>query len=129
MSESLGPLSYAKGEDQIFLGREIAHNRDYSEETARRIDEEISNLVNRSYTKARQVLEENMDILHRLSDLLLEKETVMGEELDELIFSLRPGIQLPSARKHAEEKPAAEGPSEGEAETEEEEEEADSTAE
>jgi cell division protease FtsH len=118
MSESLGPLSYAKGEDQIFLGREIAQNRDYSEETARRIDEEISNLVNRSYTKAKEVLEENMDILHRLSDLLLEKETVMGEELDDLIFSLRPGIQLPSARKHAADNPVSEDEPKKEPETE-----------
>jgi len=116
MSDTLGPLSYAKGEEQIFLGREIAHNRDYSEETARKIDEEISNLVNRSYAKAKSVLEENMDILKRLADLLLEKETVMGEELDELIFSLRPGIQLPSTRKHASTGSSGEGQTQQEAE-------------
>jgi cell division protease FtsH len=124
MSESLGPLSYAKGEEQIFLGREIAHNRDYSEETARKIDEEISNLVKRAYAKSKTVLEENMDILHRLADLLLEKETVMGEELDDLIFSLRPGIQLPSIRKH----PAGAGAS-NEPEAEAEAEQTDSTVE
>jgi len=116
MSDTLGPLSYAKGEEQIFLGREIAHNRDYSEETARKIDEEISNLVNRSYAKAKSVLEENMDILKRLADLLLEKETVMGEELDELIFSLRPGIQLPSTRKHSSTGSSGEGQTQQEAE-------------
>ena len=120
MSDTLGPLSYAKGEEQIFLGREIAHNRDYSEETARKIDEEISNLVNRSYAKAKSVLEENMDILKRLADLLLEKETVMGEELDELIFSLRPGIQLPSTRKHSSTGSSGEGQTQPEAETAEE---------
>ena len=120
MSDTLGPLSYAKGEEQIFLGREIAHNRDYSEETARKIDEEISNLVNRSYAKAKSVLEENMDILKRLADLLLEKETVMGEELDELIFSLRPGIQLPSTRKHAHKESSGESQAQPEAETAEE---------
>ncbi len=117
MSETLGPLSYAKGEEQIFLGREIAHNRDYSEDTARKIDEEISNLVNRSYAKSKNVLEENMDILHRLADLLLEKETVLGEELDDLIFSLRPGIQLPSTRKHPAGRAAPKGQPKPEAET------------
>jgi cell division protease FtsH len=96
MSEELGPLSYAKGEEQVFLGREIAQHRDYSEETARKIDEEITKLVNRSYQRAKTVLNENLDILRKLAELLLEKETVMGKELDELILALRPGIKLPS---------------------------------
>ena len=96
MSETLGPLSYAKGEEHIFLGREIAQHRDYSEETARKIDEEINHLIEDAYARAKQVLEENLDILHKLSDLLLEKETVMGSELDDLIHTMRPGIELPS---------------------------------
>ncbi len=100
MSEELGPLSYAKGEEQVFLGREIAQHRDYSEETARVIDREISKFINISYQKAKDVLEENVDILHKLSELLLEKETVMGKELDELILSMRPsGFRLPSNPK------------------------------
>ena len=96
MSEKLGPMSYAKGEEQVFLGREIAQHRDYSDETARLIDSEISGLINGAYTRARKVLEENVDILHKLSDLLLEKETVMGSELNDLILAMRPGIRLPS---------------------------------
>jgi cell division protease FtsH len=96
MSEELGPLSYAKNEEQVFLGREIAQHRDYSEETARRIDKEVNKLIVESYRRAKVVLEENIDILHKLSELLLEKETVMGAELDELILSMRPGIKLPS---------------------------------
>ena len=94
MSEKLGPLSYDQGDEQIFLGREIAQHRDYSDETARQIDEEISGLITSAYNRAQQVLEENIDILHKLAELLLEKETVMGKELDELIESLRPGIEL-----------------------------------
>jgi len=94
MSEKLGPLSYDQGDEQIFLGREIAQHRDYSDETARQIDEEISGLITSAYNRAQQVLEENIDILHKLAELLLEKETVMGQELDELIESLRPGIEL-----------------------------------
>jgi cell division protease FtsH len=96
MSEDLGPLSYAKGEEHVFLGREIAQHRDYSESTAQKIDDEIHRLIASAYKRAREVLEENLDILHKLSDVLLEKETVMGAELDELIVSLRPGIELPS---------------------------------
>jgi len=96
MSDNLGPLSYAKGEEQIFLGREIAQHRDYSEATAKKIDEEINKLIKSSYGRSKTVLNENLDILHKLAEALLEKETVMGKELDELIHSLRPGIELPS---------------------------------
>jgi len=96
MSDDLGPLSYAKGEEQVFLGREIAQHRDYSEATAQKIDEEINKLIKNSYDRAKIVLNENLDILHKLAEVLLEKETVMGKELDELIHSLRPGIKLPS---------------------------------
>ncbi|MEJ2729151.1 MAG: ATP-dependent zinc metalloprotease FtsH [Deltaproteobacteria bacterium] len=96
MSDNLGPLSYAKGEEQVFLGREIAQHRDYSEATAQKIDEEINKLIKDSYGRAKKVLKENLDILHKLAERLLEKETVMGKELDELIHTLRPGIKLPS---------------------------------
>ncbi len=96
MSDKLGPLSYAKGEEQVFLGREIAQHRDYSEATAQKIDDEIINLIKNSYDRAKTVLNENLDILHKLAEVLLEKETVLGKELDELIHELRPGIELPS---------------------------------
>ena len=94
MSEDLGPLSYGKGEEQIFLGREISHPRDYSEETAKKIDEEVTILIKNSYKRAKKILNENIDILHKLAELLLEKETVKGDELDNLIRSMRPDIEL-----------------------------------
>jgi cell division protease FtsH len=97
MSDRLGPLSYAKDQEQVFLGREIAQHRDYSEATAQTIDEEIQRFIDTAYDMAKKVLEENLDVLHKLSELLLEKETVLGIELDELIKELRPGIKLPSA--------------------------------
>jgi cell division protease FtsH len=96
MSDNLGPLSYAKGEEQVFLGREIAQHRDYSEATAQKIDEEINNLIKNAYERAESVLNDNLDILHKLAEVLLEKETVLGKELDALIQELRPGIELPS---------------------------------
>jgi len=112
MSEKLGPLSYAKNEEQIFLGREIAQHRDYSDETARKIDEEINSLIDATYRMAKKVLEKNLDILHKLAGLLLEKETVQGKELDELIFSMRPGIELPSSKKSEDKAQSAEAESE-----------------
>jgi len=106
MSDDLGPLAYAKGEEQVFLGREIAQHRDYSEATAQKIDQEINKLIKNSYASAQAVLKENLDILHKLAESLLEKETVMGKELDELIHSLRPGIKLPSKTPEDLETPA-----------------------
>lgn len=95
MSNDLGLLSYAKNEEHIFLGREIAQHRDYSEETANKIDAAIKSLIDQSYKRSKKILNENVDILHKLADLLLEKETVLGKELDELIHSLRPEIEIP----------------------------------
>jgi cell division protease FtsH len=108
MSDTLGPLSYAKGEEQVFLGREIAQHRDYSEATAQKIDEEINKLIKDAYQCAKDVLNENLDILHKLAESLLEKETVLGKELDELIVSLRPGIELPSISVEDHEQEASE---------------------
>ncbi len=96
MSEELGPLSYSKEEEHIFLGREISQHRDYSEETARKIDKEVNVFIDSAYKRAKKLLEENLDILHKLAESLLEKETVMGAELDALIRSMRPDIKLPS---------------------------------
>ena len=96
MSDAIGPLSYAKDEEQIFLGREISQHRDYSEDTARKIDGEISAIIMRNYSKAKEILNENMDILHKLADLLLEEETVSGARMDELILEMRPGFEFPA---------------------------------
>ena len=95
MSDALGPLSYDQGEEQIFLGREISQHRDYSEATADRIDTEVTRFISTAYEAAKKVLREHVDVLHSLADLLLEKETVSGKELDELILSKRPDAVLP----------------------------------
>jgi len=115
MSDVLGPLNYAKGEDHVFLGREILQHRDFSDATAQRIDEEIHRVVRQAYDRARRVLEEHIDILHRLAALLLEKETILGPELDQLIYELRPGIELPSKKidEEGERPPEEPAPAEG----------------
>ena len=95
MSDELGPLTYGQQDEQIFLGREIAQHRDYSEATAQKIDSEIAVVVKDSYAKAKEILTDNRDILDKLAEILLDKETVMGKELDELIIGMRPGVKLP----------------------------------
>jgi cell division protease FtsH len=85
MSSVMGPLSYGRKEEQIFLGREFATHKDYSEETARRIDEEVSNIVTKCYEHAKKILHENIDTLNKLAKELLEKEVLNTEELDAII--------------------------------------------
>ncbi len=116
MSE-LGPLFFAKDEEQVFLGREIAQHRDYSEETAKKIDKEVKNLVTRSYERARSVLTNHLDVLHKLAEQLLEKETILGAEMDEIIRQVRPDIQLPKTHADKEE-PHREKPQKEEAQKE-----------
>jgi cell division protease FtsH len=84
MSE-LGPLSFGKREEQIFLGREIAQHRDYSESTAIRIDEQVKKLVSRGYDRARKIIEEHADAMHRIAIALLEREVLDGGEVKQLI--------------------------------------------
>jgi cell division protease FtsH len=85
MNDNLGPLAYGKKEEQIFLGREFAKHRDYSEETARLIDTEISAIVTQSYEKAKEIIQGNMDTLHRLASALLEKEVLDGNQIERII--------------------------------------------
>ena len=85
MSEKLGPMAFGQREEQIFLGREITQHRDYSEETARLIDAEIRAIVTQSYEKAKEIIQNNMDTLHRLANTLLEKEVLDGNQIDRII--------------------------------------------
>jgi cell division protease FtsH len=85
MSEKLGPLTFGKKNEEIFLGREIATHRDYSENTAQTIDEEVRRYVETAQAEALKLLEENLEILHKVAETLLEKETLDGEELDRII--------------------------------------------
>ncbi len=90
MSPIMGPLSYGKKEEQIFLGREFATHKDYSEDTAKKIDEEVMSIVKRNYDKALSLLNEHIDILHRMSKELLEKEVLNSTEIDEIIGAALP---------------------------------------
>jgi cell division protease FtsH len=77
----LGPLTFGKKEEQIFLGREIAQHRDFSEETARQIDGEVRSLVDEAYRSAYEILNTNQEVMHRMSLALLERETLDANEI------------------------------------------------
>ena len=85
MSEVMGPLTFGKKDEQIFLGREIAQHRDYSEDTARRIDGEVRNLVTGAHAKATDLLTRYIDTLHNLAETLLERETLDGPEIEAIV--------------------------------------------
>lgn len=84
MSE-LGPLSFGRRDEQIFLGKEIAHHKDYSEKTATDIDQAVQRIVMECYDKARSLIEIHLDGLKKLADGLLERETLIGEEIEEIL--------------------------------------------
>ncbi len=92
MSERLGPLTFGKREEQIFLGREITRHQNYSEHTAVEIDKEVRSIVEGCYEKAKKMLSENMDILHAIAKELLEKETLQRQDIDAIIKSIRPEL-------------------------------------
>ncbi len=96
MSEKLGPLTYGKKEEQIFLGREIAQHKDYSEKTAVEIDEEVRRLVTEAYVEAKALLEKNYDILDSFAKTLLEKETMDSPEIDEMIAKVHAPREAPA---------------------------------
>ncbi|NWF49883.1 MAG: ATP-dependent zinc metalloprotease FtsH [Ignavibacteriaceae bacterium] len=95
MSDKLGPLSYGAKQEEIFLGREIQRHRDYSEKTAIEIDEEVRGIINTSMLRAETILKDNINLLHKLSNELLEREILDSEEIDSLIR----GEELPPLEK------------------------------
>ncbi|RTZ89859.1 MAG: cell division protein FtsH [Deltaproteobacteria bacterium] len=115
MSDRLGPLAFGKKEEQIFLGREIAQHKDYSEKTAVEIDEEITSIVTQCHERCKKLLSENIDTLKRLAETLLEKEVLDGEQIDQIVKGLplkekkKPGEkaeQAPEAQEAEKEEPA-----------------------
>ena len=100
MSQTMGPLTYGKREEQIFLGREIARHKDYSEETAQTIDREVSRIVTENYERAKTTLAENIEVLHKVAEELLLKEVLNADELDAILFSARSSGETPKDQPH-----------------------------
>jgi len=86
MSDRVGTIMFGGGQGEVFLGRDFAQTKDYSEETAGLIDEEVKRIVDKAYNRAREILTEHVDKLHAVAGVLLEKEKIEGEEFDR-IFS------------------------------------------
>ena len=90
MSDAMGPLSYGKKEEAIFLGREIAQHRDYSEHTAVEIDKEVKRIVVDNYLRAKTLIQDRVDALHGLAKALLEKETLDAADIDAIVLNHTP---------------------------------------
>ncbi len=96
----LGPMTFGKKEEQIFLGREIAQHRDYSEDTAIKIDQEVRKLVNAGYTTAKQIISDNRETLERIARALIEREVLDANELKMLVDGQQlPPVQPPPSSK------------------------------
>ncbi len=94
MSDKLGPVAFGKKEEELFLGREITKHDEYSEKTAQEIDEEIKRIVNTGMERAERILRENIDLLHKLSKELLEREILDAEEIRKIMN----GEELPAVK-------------------------------
>jgi cell division protease FtsH len=89
MSDRMGPLAFGKQEEQIFLGREIAQHKDYSEVTAIAIDEEVKRLVTEGHDTAKSILAANIQILHAIAQALIEQEELSAEEIHRIVTEWR----------------------------------------
>jgi len=94
MSEKLGPMTFGKKEEQIFLGRDFTQKQEYSETTAVEIDNELHRIILESYQRAKKLLTDNIEILHKLAETLLERESLDGSEIDGIIRSCGGGNGL-----------------------------------
>ncbi|NCC06308.1 MAG: cell division protein FtsH, partial [Proteobacteria bacterium] len=116
MSEEFGPMALGKKDDEVFLGRDMAHIKDYSDETAKLIDLEVKRILGDAYGRAKTILQDNVELLHALSLALVDRETLTGVEVSKIINgeTLAP-VQNGIKPSVAPEAPAAEGdaPEEG----------------
>ena len=86
-SENVGLINYNNDDDEVFIGRDLAHTRGYGEGVASKIDEEVKRIIDECYAKARAIIQENSDVLHKSADLLLEKEKIGRDEFEALFQS------------------------------------------
>ncbi|BHH82122.1 ATP-dependent zinc metalloprotease FtsH [Desulforhopalus sp. 52FAK] len=105
MSEELGALTYGKKDDNVFLGKDISQSRDFSDDTARQIDLAVRKLIDTAMDTVTQILSENEDILTRISEELLERETIVLKDMEDIIEELRPGQYADRMSKPAEQAP------------------------
>src|SRR5882757_2039330 len=95
MSKELGPMTFGRREEQVFLGRDFGHHKDYSEHTAVEIDKEVRKIVEDAYQKARQILSDHLPLLHAVAERLLEKEVLDGAEVESMALAFKEGRPMP----------------------------------
>ncbi len=110
MSE-MGPLTFGKKEEQIFLGREIAQHRDFSEDTAIKIDQEVKKIITSQYNRAQGIIEENREVMVRLAECLLERESLDAVEIRRIVAGLPLDEQSPVTESDHEDQPQLKEPS------------------
>lgn len=93
MSEKLGPRTFGKREEMVFLGKEISEQRDYSDKLAEEIDEEVNGFIQKAYDIAKEILTNNKPKLVQIAEKLKDQETIEGKELDELFDSEAPALE------------------------------------
>jgi cell division protease FtsH len=91
MSEKLGPVTFGQKQDLVFLGRDISRHKDYSEATARDIDQEVREIITSCYERAKSILKLNVHVLHQVAKTLLEKEVIDGAEIKRIVDDLVSG--------------------------------------
>ncbi|MCR5521386.1 MAG: ATP-dependent zinc metalloprotease FtsH [Lachnospiraceae bacterium] len=91
-SDSLGLVCYANDDDEVFIGRDLAHSKRYSEDTAGRIDNEVRSIIDECYSEAKRIINENIEVLHRCAALLVDKERITGAEFESLFGEPVPEI-------------------------------------
>ena len=109
MSE-MGPLTFGKKEEQIFLGREIAQHRDFSEETAIKIDQQVRKIITAQFERAKTIIEDNRDTMVRLAECLLERETLDGVEIRRIVAGLTLDEAEPASDPGGEDRPQLKEP-------------------
>ena len=100
MSDKFGPVQYGDEGDEVFIGRDIGHTRNYSENTADQIDAEVKEILNFSYSEAKRLIKENINVLHASAKLLMEKEKITGDEFRELFKLNNPAVQTETAAEN-----------------------------
>ena len=103
MSEKLGPITFGSGNDEVFLGRDYSHLKNYSEETAAEIDEEINHIITTAYGRTEDILKEHIDRLHAVAGALIEREKISGEEFETIMHG---GTLDPLSAQSDDSKPA-----------------------
>ena len=113
MSDTMGPIMYGSSQEEVFLGRDMTtHSKDYSEQTAAEIDKEVKAIIMNAYKSAENILKDNVDKLHAVAKVLIEKEKITGEEFDAIFRGEDVLAKVKEEKKKAEEVKAEENKAE-----------------